>query len=60
MALVIAEFQCDVLIAVRKKFWRNFYHWMLRTGLPVGTLRLDWLSICPSIGKGVKHHADVV
>ena len=59
LALIIAEYQCDVLYRGQKEALADF--------LPLDTenwitcdnaLRLDWLSICPPTGTGVKHHAN--
>jgi hypothetical protein len=59
LALVIAKFQCDVLYLGQQEAKAIF--------LPLGeenwitwgnALRLDWLSICPPTGKGVKNRAD--
>lgn len=59
LALIIAEFQCDVLYRGQKE--------ALATFLPLGAenwiicgnaLRLDWLTICPPEGTGVKVMGD--
>ena len=59
LALIIAEYQCDVIYRGQKEALAAF--------LPLDTqnwitcdnaLRLDWLSICPPTGTGVKHRAD--
>jgi hypothetical protein len=42
LALIIAEFQCDVLYRGQKKRWRGFCHSTLTTGLHVGT-RCVWI-----------------
>ena len=59
LALIITEYQCDVLYRGQKEALRDFLpldaqNWITRGN----ALRLDWLSICPSTGTGVKHHAD--
>ena len=59
LALIIAEFQCDVLYRGQKEALAEFLpldaqNWITRAN----ALRLDWLSICPPTGSGVKHHAD--
>jgi hypothetical protein len=59
LALIIAEYQSDVLYRGQKEALRDFLpldaqNWITRGN----ALRLDWLSICPSTGTGVKHHAD--
>jgi hypothetical protein len=59
LALIIAEFQCDVLYRGQQEALAEF--------LPLDTqnwitcenaLRLDWLSVCPPTGTGVKLRAD--
>lgn len=59
LALIIAEFQCDVLYRGQKDALAEF--------LPLDTenwircdnaLRLDWLSVCPTTGKSVKVLSD--
>ena len=59
LALIIAEYQCDVLYRGQKEALAEFLpldteNWITRGN----SLRLDWLSICPPTGTGVKHHAD--
>ena len=59
LALIIAEYQCDVLYRGQKEALRDFLpldalNWITCEN----ALRLDWLSICPPTGTGVKHHAD--
>jgi len=59
LALIIAEYQCDVLYRGQKEALRDFLpldadNWITRGN----ALRLDWLSICPPTGTGVTHHAD--
>tara|TARA_R110002049_G_scaffold259498_1_gene435359 strand:- start:27804 stop:30581 length:2778 start_codon:yes stop_codon:yes gene_type:complete len=59
LALIIAEFQCDILYRGQQEALKEF--------LPLGSdnwivcgnaLRLDWLSVCPPTGTGVKHRSD--
>lgn len=55
LALIIAEFQCDVLYrgqqdAVAEFLPLNTENWIISGN----ALRLDWLSICPSSGSVVK------
>lgn len=55
LALIIAEFQCDVLHrgqqdAVAEFLPLNTENWIVSGN----SLRLDWLSICPPTGTGVK------
>ncbi|HEU0187919.1 MAG TPA: DNA methyltransferase, partial [Gallionellaceae bacterium] len=59
LALIIAEFQCDVLYRGQKDALQEFLpldaqNWIICDN----ALRLDWLSICPSTGLGVKLLAD--
>src|SRR5260370_5849973 len=59
LALIIAEYQCDVLYRGQKDALRDFLPLDAENWITCGNaLRLDWLSICPSTGTGVKHHAD--
>ncbi len=59
LALIIAEYQCDVMYRGQREALAEF--------LPLGdanwitcgnALRLDWLSICPPTGTSVQHRAD--
>jgi hypothetical protein len=60
LALIIAEYQCDVLYRGQKEALRDFLPLDVENWITCGNaLRLDWLSICPPTGTGVKHHADV-
>ncbi|WLA52648.1 lactate dehydrogenase [Bradyrhizobium elkanii] len=59
LALIIAEFQCDVLYRGQKEALAEFLPLDAQNWITWGNaLRLDWLSICPPTGTGVKHHAD--
>lgn len=59
LALIIAEFQCDVLYRGQKEALAEFLPLDAQNWITCGdALRLDWLSICPPTGTGVKHHAD--
>src|SRR5271166_2536439 len=59
LALIIAEFQCDVLYRGQKEALAEFLPLEAENWIACGNaLRLDWLSICPPTGTGVKHHAD--
>lgn len=59
LALIIAEFQCDVLYRGKKLALAEFLPLSAENWITCGNaLRLDWLSICPPTGKSVKHHAD--
>ena len=59
LALIIAEYQCDVLYLGQKEALAEFLplnssNWIIQGN----ALRLDWLSICPPTGTGVKLRAD--
>jgi len=59
LALIIAEFQCDVLYRGQKEALAEFLPLDAENWITCGNaLRLDWLSICPPTGTGVKYHAD--
>ncbi len=59
LALIIAEFQCDVLYRGQKLALAEFLPLNKENWITCGNaLRLDWLSICPPTGTGVKHQAD--
>src|SRR6266853_317770 len=59
LALIIAEFQCDVLYRGQKEALAEFLPLDAENWITCGNaLRLDWLSICPSTGTGVKLEAD--
>jgi len=59
LALIIAEYQCDVLYRGQKEALRDFLPLDAENWITCGNaLRLDWLSICPPTGKGVKMHGD--
>jgi len=55
LALIIAEFQCDVLYRGQKLALAEFLPLDAQNWITCGNaLRLDWLSICPPTGTGVK------
>jgi hypothetical protein len=59
LALVIAEYQCDVLYRGQKLALAEFLPLRSENWITCGNaLRLDWLSICPPTGTGVKLQAD--
>ena len=59
LALIIAEYQCDVLYRGQKEALADFLPLDTQNWITCGNaLRLDWLSICPPTGTGVKHQAD--
>lgn len=59
LALIIAEFQCDVLyrgqqLALAEFLPLNAENWITQGN----ALRINWLSVCPPAGTGVKLHRD--
>lgn len=59
LALIIAEFQCDTLYRGQKLALAEFLPLNKENWITCGNaLRLDWVSICPPMGTGVKLHAD--
>lgn len=59
LALIIAEFQCDVLYRGQKEALQDFLPLDAQNWITCGNaLRLDWLSICPPTGTGVKLQAE--
>jgi hypothetical protein len=55
LALIIAEFQCDVLYRGQQDALAEFLPLNTENWIICGNaLRLDWLSICPPTGTGVK------
>ena len=59
LALIIAEYQCDVLHRGQKLALLEFLPLDAKNWITCGNaLRLDWLKICPPTGTGVKIAAD--
>ncbi len=59
LALIIAEFQCDALYRGQKLALAEFLPLNAENWITCGNaLRLDWLSICPPTGTGVKLVSD--
>ena len=59
LALIIAEYQCDVLYRGKQLALNEFLPLSKENWVTCGNaLRLDWLSICPPTGTGVKLHGD--
>lgn len=59
LALVIAEYQCDVLYRGQRLALAEFLplrneNWITCTN----ALNIDWLSVCPPTGTSVKHRSD--
>ena len=59
LALIIAEYQCDVLYRGPKLALLEFLPLDTRNWIASGNaLHLDWLTLCPPTGSGVKIHSD--
>ena len=59
LALIIAEYQCDVTYRGQKEALVEFLPLNAQNWITCGNaLRLDWLSVCPPTGTGVKLHGD--
>lgn len=59
LALIIAEYQCDVLYRGQKLALAEFLPLEKENWITCGNaLRLDWLSICPPTGTGVRLVSD--
>ncbi len=59
LALIIAEYQCDVLYRGQQDAVADFLPLGAENWITCGNaLRLDWLSICPPTGVGVKVASD--
>ncbi|MDO3384924.1 lactate dehydrogenase [Gilvimarinus sp. SDUM040013] len=59
LALIIAEYQCDVLYRGQQDALAEFLPLDSQNWITCGNaLRLDWLSVCPPTGTGVKLTSD--
>lgn len=59
LALIIAEYQCDVLYRGQKEALAEFLPLDAENWITCGNaLRLDWLTICRPTGTTVRHHAE--
>ena len=59
LALIIAEYQCDVLYRGQKEALQDFLPLDTDNWITCGNaLRIDWLSVCPATGASVKFKAD--
>jgi hypothetical protein len=59
LALIIAEYQCDVLYRGQERALAEFLPLEAANWISCGNaLHLDWLSLCPPVGTAVKLHAD--
>ena len=59
LALIIAEYQCDVAYLGQKEALMEFLPLSSENWITCGNaLRLDWLTVCPPTGTGVTHQAE--
>lgn len=59
LALIIAEFQCDVIYRGQKEALADFLPLDSQNWITNGNaLQLDWLALCPPAGSGVRMQAD--
>ena len=59
LALIIAEYQCDVLYRGQREALAEFLPLDAMNWIICGNaLKLDWLEVCPTTGTGVKLSAD--
>ena len=59
LALIIAEYQCDVLYLGQQLALAEFLPLDAENWITTGNaLRVNWLSVCPPTGTGVKLNAD--
>ncbi|MGB0372115.1 MAG: class I SAM-dependent DNA methyltransferase [Opitutales bacterium] len=59
LALIIAEYQCDVMYRGQKEALAEFLPLEKANWITCGNaLKLDWLSICPPTGTAVKHRSE--
>ncbi|MBY0619888.1 class I SAM-dependent DNA methyltransferase [Sphingomonas ursincola] len=59
LALIIAEYQCDVLYRGQKEALAEFLPLDSQNWITCGNaLEVDWLSVCPPAGTGVKLQGD--
>lgn len=59
LSLIVAEFQCDVLYRGKQLALAEFLPLQKENWIVHGNaLTLDWVSVCPPTGTGVKLHGD--
>ncbi|MDA9354716.1 lactate dehydrogenase [Amylibacter sp.] len=59
LALIIAEYQCDLAFRGQKEALADFLPLDTKNWITCGNaLSLDWLSICPPTGAGVTHQSE--
>ena len=58
LALIIAEYQCDLLYRGQKEALQDFLPLSTENWITCGNaLRIDWMSVCPTTGKPTAHLA---
>ena len=59
LALIIAEYQCDVLYRGQKDAIQDFLPLRVENWIVcANALQIDWLSVCPPTGTNVQHRGD--
>jgi hypothetical protein len=59
LALIITEYQCDVLYRGQKEAIQDFLPLRVENWITAGNaLQIDWLSVCPPTGEVVQHRGD--
>lgn len=59
LALIIAEYQCDVLYRGQKDAIQDFLPLKIENWIAcANALEIDWLSVCPPTGSDVQHRGD--
>ena len=59
LALIIAEYQCDVLYRGQKDAIQDFLPLRVENWITcANALQVDWLSVCPPTGTDVQHRGD--
>ena len=59
LALIIAEYQCDVLYRGQKDAIQDFLPLQVENWITcANALQIDWLSVCPPTGTDVQHRGD--
>ena len=59
LALIIAEYQCDVLYRGQKDAIQDFLPLRVENWITcANALQIDWLSVCPPTGTDVRHRGD--
>ena len=59
LALIIAEYQCDVLYRGQKDAIQDFLPLRVENWITcANALQIDWLSVCPPTGTDVQHRGD--